>query len=975
MGLLGGRQGSIALALALVVLAPRAAEACGGCFGTPAAPTEVTGHRMAFSISETQTVLWDQFEYQGNPEDFSWVLPVRPGAYVELAQGAWLTALDTFTTTYVNAPVLSCARSNSSEGGCACGAASSSDSAASRGEAPGGGVVFGGDVTVVRRERVGPYDTVVLRSEEPDALRNWLTDHGYAVPEEIEPVIDAYVEEGNDFLALRLAPEVGVAQMEPVRVITPGGDYLLPLRMVAAGVSAYVDIKLFIIAEARYTMPDMAEVIVPERELAFDFALQSSNYLELRNDTLQQNSGKSAIVPFARQRPFDSTNFNPQFGGPVQYVVQSPTTTSVSASATTLAQLYFAQAAVDDGIEPTCRGTIAELGSNGLVAGACPVGQTCETPAPTTIPSQAFVCSGHDDLAVALSGMRPASVWLTRLEMNLPLRALDADCVVEPAFDDEPVDPFLQARKAVNPPCTPPLFTSAVGGLLAALISIGSLVARRRARRTTAARSAERKRGARSTIVIAAVLASLFPRAAEACGGCFGLPASPTQVTAHRMAFSISETQTVLWDQFEYQGSPEDFSWVLPVRPGAYVELADGAWLSSLDAFTSTTVLAPRLSCASSSPSGGGGCGCGAGDYESAGLKGQSDSNGVNSGDGVTVVRRERVGPYDTVVLRSDEPDALRDWLGDNGYAVPEEIEPVIDAYVEEGNDFLALRLAPDVGVAQMEPVRVITPGGDYLLPLRMVAAGVGADVEITLFVIAEGRYTMPDMAEVQIDDRSLSYDFFTRESNFLELRNDALQQNSGKSAIVPFARNRPFDTANVDPTFQQPLRYSVQGSSFVASPPPTTLADLYFVQASADQAIQPSCRSGSLPLSSSALVVPACAGTEPCPQPSSGQLSSAAFSCGGFDDLAVALSGLRPDRVWLTRFEMKLPVSALDADCIVEPGYDDSTVQPFVQARKAINPPCSPPLFTSAAGSLFGALVAIGSLVARRRTRGAGAR
>jgi hypothetical protein len=186
----------------------------------------------------------------------------------------------------------------------------------------------------------------------------------------------------------------------------------------------------------------------------------------------------------------------------------------------------------------------------------------------------------------------------------------------------------------------------------------------------------------------------------------------------------------------------------------------------------------------------------------------------------------------------------------------------------------------------------------------------------------------------------------------------------------VPFARKRPFDTPNSEPTFQQPLRYSVQGSSFAALPPPTTLADLYFVQASADQAIQPSCRSGSLPLSSSALVVPACAGVEPCPQPSSGQLSSAAFSCGGFDDLAVALTGLRPDRVWLTRFEMKLPVSALDADCIVEPGYDDSTVQPFLQARKAVNPPCSPPLFTSAAGSLFGALLAVGTLIARRRAR-----
>src|SRR5262245_45713297 len=93
----GGLRALLALGLAFAV--PRTAEACGGCFGPQSSPTLVTGHRMAFAISDAQTVLWDQFEYTGNPEDFSWVLPVRPGAYVELAEDAWLTSLDAFTST------------------------------------------------------------------------------------------------------------------------------------------------------------------------------------------------------------------------------------------------------------------------------------------------------------------------------------------------------------------------------------------------------------------------------------------------------------------------------------------------------------------------------------------------------------------------------------------------------------------------------------------------------------------------------------------------------------------------------------------------------------------------------------------------------------------------------------------------------------------------------------------------------------
>jgi len=89
-------------------LAPSDARACGGCFHPEDQPetTVVTGHRMAFSISTTQTVLWDQIQYAGNPKDFAWVLPGKPGARIEVANDAWFEALDAATTTRVVAPQL-----------------------------------------------------------------------------------------------------------------------------------------------------------------------------------------------------------------------------------------------------------------------------------------------------------------------------------------------------------------------------------------------------------------------------------------------------------------------------------------------------------------------------------------------------------------------------------------------------------------------------------------------------------------------------------------------------------------------------------------------------------------------------------------------------------------------------------------------------------------------------------------------------
>ncbi len=457
------------------MLLPTRALACGGCFHGPvttSTPTVVTGHRMAFAISETQTVLWDQFEYEGEAEDFSWVLPVRPGAFLELAADAWLSALDTFTTTSVVSPTLNCAQSNSGSG-CACGGMASDDEDLSGGTATNGG---GSNVTVVRHETVGPYETVTVRSTDPNALTTWLVDNGYTIPGEIQPVIDAYVNEGNDFLALKLQAGYGVQQMEPVRVITPGGDYLLPLRMVAAGIGSFVDIKLFVIAEQRYGLPDLAEVSVVPKDVVYDFATNTSNYLEERNEALAQNRGKSFIVPFARRQAFRLPNQHPTLGT-AQY-----RTSDGLGFASSLADLYFKQAAIDDAVTATACAALDRLDSSASVVESCPTGG-CSA---SEIPSAGFVCQEHSDLATALTGMVPANVWVTRIEMNPPSTALDADCIAEPAVAQTEVEPYVEALQFENPPCSPPLFSAAVGGNGFALWALGSFLARWISRRREA---------------------------------------------------------------------------------------------------------------------------------------------------------------------------------------------------------------------------------------------------------------------------------------------------------------------------------------------------------------------------------------------------------------------------------------------------------------------------------------------------------
>ncbi len=470
---------------AAVALGARDADACGGCFA-PAGQTSVstvTGHRMAFAVSPTRTVLWDQFQYDGSPSDFSWVLPILPGAYIEQASPAWFEALDSVTNTRVLSPQLSC-NAGQSSAGCACGSGASDSASA-------GGGLPQDNVQVVHEGTVGPYDTVTLHSTDPQALQSWLTSNGYVIPSGIGPVIDSYVSEGWDFIALRLSPGKGVQEMTPVRVVTPGGEYKLPLRMVAAGVGSFVGITLYVIAEQRYAMPDIAEVSVHDSELSFDFSTSQSNYLSVRAKALGQNGGRSFLTSYAIRGAFVAQAQSPNSYAPVQYTIAGDTTGSYD----NFSDLYFAQAAVD---AKTPRVDCSNVQS-GFSSSVRTFEDTCTDPGcvtskPQAISSRAFECNGFDDIAAAMIGMVPQAAWITRLELNLPSTALDHDCVVTPAVSQATVSNFRQARLARNAPCGPPsqsltarLFgprhARDVPGVLMLSTALGMLLGRRRGRR------------------------------------------------------------------------------------------------------------------------------------------------------------------------------------------------------------------------------------------------------------------------------------------------------------------------------------------------------------------------------------------------------------------------------------------------------------------------------------------------------------
>jgi hypothetical protein len=79
---------------------------------------------------------------------------------------------------------------------------------------------------------------------------------------------------------------------------------------------------------------------------------------------------------------------------------------------------------------------------------------TCLGPVgPDLIDARQLVCGDLDDVSVALVGMRPVYVWVTRMEASLPREALGQDLTLEASPGQWPVENWLFAASFTGDPC------------------------------------------------------------------------------------------------------------------------------------------------------------------------------------------------------------------------------------------------------------------------------------------------------------------------------------------------------------------------------------------------------------------------------------------------------------------------------------------------------------------------------------------
>ncbi|MFF4346409.1 DUF2330 domain-containing protein [Streptomyces sp. NPDC001530] len=192
---------------------------------------------------------------------------------------------------------------------------------------------------------------------------------------------------------------------------------------------------------------------------------------------------------------------------------------------------------------------------------------------------------------------------------------------------------------------------------------------------------------------------------AYACGCGAMVPDGTRHVTVNR------EMSVVRWDGRQEQivmsltvsGDAHKAAWIMPVPHRATVKLGDSALFDQLDEATAPEHRTRHYFWPDS------------GDWPFAGDDDSADAPRAGAtAPSVGVVGRERLGPFDVARLTATDSDALGDWLADNGFALPDRLDQALRPYVDQGWEYVAIRLAPE---------KTDTPLGGTLDPLHLTFA------------------------------------------------------------------------------------------------------------------------------------------------------------------------------------------------------------------------------------------------------------
>ncbi|MFT5374777.1 MAG: hypothetical protein ACI906_001597 [Candidatus Latescibacterota bacterium] len=276
------------------------------------------------------------------------------------------------------------------------------------------------------------------------------------------------------------------------------------------------------------------------------------------------------------------------------------------------------------------------------------------------------------------------------------------------------------------------------------------------------------------TILLAAALFSPLP--ARACGGFF-CSNSPMDQVAENILFVVDQGRITTHVQLQFSGSATDFAWVLPVPSIPELGISHNQIFSQLQWSTQPFF---NLNWREDDA-----CGFPAIFRFDADCPTCAVAETVKTG-GVEVVLRETVGPYEAVVITSEDAEAITTWLTDNNYQLGELGAELLAPYVEMEMYFLALRLSPDREVGDLQPIALTYDAEEPGIPIKLTAIATQPDLGVTAWILGEERAIPKNYLHAQVNEALI--DWFNGGFNYPQVVSAAADEAGGHAFVTDYA-------------------------------------------------------------------------------------------------------------------------------------------------------------------------------------------
>ena len=193
--------------------------------------------------------------------------------------------------------------------------------------------------------------------------------------------------------------------------------------------------------------------------------------------------------------------------------------------------------------------------------------------------------------------------------------------------------------------------------------------------------------------------------------------------------FVTQEQALLSWDGATEQivmslgvlGSSKEAAVIMPVPSRATVKLGDGKIFDQLRDLTKPLVRIEK---------------------RSRGLTLGAGAAPPEAAVRVTLLDRQTLGPFDVSTLAATDAEALSTWLRDNGYAISPKLASALQAYVDKGWFYVAVRLQPGAGeglTGALDPLWITFASDTLVYPMR-ASANARSEQTVTLYVLAAHR-------------------------------------------------------------------------------------------------------------------------------------------------------------------------------------------------------------------------------------------